>query len=58
MRYGNYNYSNQNVVVAVKRNTRVSLLTDEAIKAPNQIDLILYHSLTIVRELHFGKMLC
>jgi hypothetical protein len=49
MRYGNYNYSNQNVVVAVKRNTRVSLLTDEAIKAPNQIDLILYH---------FGKMPC
>ena len=31
MRFGNYNYSNQNVVVAVKRNTRVSLLTDEAI---------------------------
>ena len=31
MRYGSYNYSNQNVVVAVKRNTRVSLLQHEAI---------------------------
>ena len=31
MRYGSYNYSNQNVVVAVKRKTRVSLLQDEGI---------------------------
>ena len=31
MRYGYYDYSNQNVVVAVKRNTQVSFLTSEAI---------------------------
>jgi len=31
-------------------------LSNDAVEAPNQIDLILCHSLTIVREWHFGKM--
>jgi hypothetical protein len=31
-------------------------LSNDPVEAPNQIDLILCHSLTIVREWHFGKM--
>jgi len=35
---------------------RADSLSNDAVEAPNQIDLILCHSLTIVREWHFGKM--
>jgi hypothetical protein len=35
---------------------RADWLSNDAVEAPNQTDLILRHSLTIVREWHFGKM--
>ena len=35
---------------------RADSLSNDAVEASNQIDLILCHSLTIVREWHFGKM--
>src|SRR5882672_11877874 len=35
---------------------RADSLSNDAVEAPNQINLILLHSLTIVREWRFGKM--